>query len=134
MVSTSLDNSHPIMLFIEDVGDNKDNCVNAANKEQTDSDSNGIGDACSDDDDGDSLSDSEELKIGTSKTNPDSDKDGLPDGLEISGGTNPLKADTDGDNVNDKDDALVTKEAKGDTGIVNEGRVKNVRDDRQRFA
>ena len=90
----------------DDVGDNKDNCVNAANKEQTDSDSNGIGDACSDDDDGDSLSDSEELKIGTSKTNPDSDKDGLPDGLEISGGTNPLKADTDGDNANDKDDAF----------------------------
>jgi outer membrane protein assembly factor BamB len=55
------------------------------------------------DTDGDTLSDSQEVK--TLRTNPlskDSDKDGLDDNIEISLDTNPLVVDTDGDGIDDQ--------------------------------
>jgi hypothetical protein len=42
------------------------------------------------DSDGDGLTDSEELRLGTDPFNPDTDGDGYPDGLEVALGSNPL--------------------------------------------
>jgi|GEM_PF-1556285 len=76
--------------------------------------SGGSGDA---DDDGDGLTNDEEINItGTDPNDPDTDGDGINDGDEVSGGgsansydegvdTNPLDADTDDDGVSDGDEA-----------------------------
>lgn len=53
------------------------------------------------DTDGDGLSDTFELKSGTSPINTDTDGDGLSDGIELHLGTDPLKKDTDGDVLSD---------------------------------
>jgi len=53
------------------------------------------------DSDGDGLSDSEELLLGTSPQNPDTDSDGLTDAQEVQIGTNPLAKDTDRDGISD---------------------------------
>jgi chitodextrinase len=44
------------------------------------------------DSDGDGLTNTEELALGTSRTNPDTDGDGINDGMEVALGTNPLVA------------------------------------------
>src|SRR5262249_3865926 len=49
----------------------------------------------------DGLLNGDELRYGTSPTNPDSDGDGLLDGQEVTLGTNPTKPDTDGDSASD---------------------------------
>ncbi|GEM_PF-5863972 len=86
--------------------DGADNCFVVANAGQLDSDNNGVGDACSPDDDGDGLPD--DLEIVQYHTNPklaDTDGDGLSDPAEIVvTKTDPLRADTDGDGVNDAKD------------------------------
>lgn len=65
------------------------------------------------DQDGDGLTNAEELAGGTDQTNPDTDGDGLNDGAEVAGGSDPLnpcdpddtlpgcQVDTDGDGVTD---------------------------------
>jgi len=88
------------------VGDNGDNCKMAPNYDQRDSNGDGVGDACSFDDDGDGLSDVEELKFGCDPLNADSDFDGLSDSFEVASGLNPLKADSDLDGVDDAEDVF----------------------------
>jgi hypothetical protein len=63
-------------------------------------------DPCNADTDGDGLSDSEEiLLVGTDPLNADTDGDGLSDGEEVLLiGTDPLNADTDGDGLSDGDE------------------------------
>ncbi|MGA1873724.1 MAG: transglutaminase domain-containing protein, partial [Thermoplasmatota archaeon] len=51
--------------------------------------------------DGDGLSDSLELNIGTSVSRNDTDDDGLLDGFEYSLGLSPVNNDTDGDGIDD---------------------------------
>ncbi|MEP0842405.1 MAG: VWA domain-containing protein [Phycisphaerae bacterium] len=53
------------------------------------------------DDDGDGVSDNNELNAGTDPFDPDTDDDGLTDGQEGPSGTNPLDPDTDGDGLLD---------------------------------
>ena len=58
------------------------------------------------DDDGDGISDDQEIIDGTDPLNPDSDGDGLNDGDEANEGTDPLNPDTDGDGTPDGEDAF----------------------------
>ena len=57
------------------------------------------------DDDGDGLTNSEEILYGTDRDNPDSDGDGLSDGDEVHiYSTDPAQADSDGDLLSDDGD------------------------------
>jgi Bacterial TSP3 repeat len=56
----------------------------------------------SDDKDGDGLTDSEELKLGTNPQKIDTDNDGLTDHFEVNVlKTDPKRADSDGDGISD---------------------------------
>lgn len=61
------------------VVDQKDNCVSISNSDQADSDNDGLGDICDDDDDNDGLTDDVEKEIGLKPTQTDSDTDGIED-------------------------------------------------------
>jgi hypothetical protein len=52
------------------------------NPDQTDTDDDGIGDACDTDDDNDGLSDTAEAAAGTDPLDPDTDNDGVLDGAD----------------------------------------------------
>jgi Tol biopolymer transport system component len=59
------------------------------------------------DDDGDGLTNQQELELGTDPNNPDTDNDELSDGEEVNRlGTNPLNPDTDADELTDGDEVL----------------------------
>lgn len=85
----------------DSVADVADNCPLVANANQADLDSDGIGDLCDNDADGDGLDSSQETAAGTNPLQEDTDGDGLNDGQEIGIGTNPLDTDTDGDGISD---------------------------------
>ena len=64
------------------VDDDEDNCPNDSNASQTDSDDDGIGNACDDDDDNDGVDDDVEEEIGTDPEDADTDDDGTTDALD----------------------------------------------------
>jgi len=111
------------------VPDASDNCVNAYNPNQTNTDltneTNNLlpieGDACDTDIDGDGvLNSADKFPFNANESvdtdgdgvgnnaDLDDDNDGVPDSVEISNGTNPLLADTDGDGRNDLNDKCPT--------------------------
>ena len=88
--------------------DNVDNCPKDSNADQADADSNGQGDVCDIDTDGDGVLNDAEEGQGTSPTNPDSDADGANDGLDncpALANADQVDTDEDGDgNACDTDD------------------------------
>jgi hypothetical protein len=88
------------------VPESADNCPVDPNLHQTDTDSDGAGDACDADDDGDGLPDSYEIvHLCVFDLVPDSDSDTDGDGLthldEYGQGTDPCDADSDADGLPD---------------------------------
>ena len=97
------------------IEDTEDNCPAVTNADQTNTDTDGQGDACDTDDDNDGMSDTyeiangllplvddaagdldedgltnlEEFQLGSSANNTDSDGDGLTDDVEVAQGRNP---------------------------------------------
>ena len=107
----------------DSVVDSVDNCPLIFNPDQADSNSNGIGDACdSSDTDGDGLSDTEELVLGTNPVNPDTDGDGTPDGLDpapldptVGGNKLPMMVSLPNINGSSADEvAVLFEDAEGD--------------------
>ncbi|MAA80403.1 MAG: hypothetical protein CL916_14200, partial [Deltaproteobacteria bacterium] len=84
--------------------DSTDNCILIVNAQQTDSNGDGIGDACSDTD-SDGLFDWEEVIAGSDINLSDTDSDGLSDYDEVyTHLTDPSLADTDSDGLLDGDE------------------------------
>lgn len=74
--------SNPLLVDsdADTVEDPYDNCIAAANTGQDDLDGDGAGDACDTDDDGDGLTDAQELVLGSNRLSADTDEDGFIDG------------------------------------------------------
>jgi uncharacterized protein YkwD len=101
---TAMDNTVPSDTDTDGLNDDVDNCPDAANGDQLDTDGDGQGDACDNDDDNDGLDDGAET--GTHGTNPlkaDTDNDGMDDLYEVNNGLDPTiddaALDKDGDGI-----------------------------------
>ena len=80
------------------IEDDSDNCASVANADQLDTDSDGLGNACDDDDDGDGIEDDSDNCASVANANQlDTDSDGLG---------NSCDNDDDGDGVADTTDAF----------------------------
>ena len=112
--------------------DGDDNCVSDSNVDQTDTDADGLGNACDNDDDNDGLSDTLEITIGTNPLLADSDGDTLSDGEEVGydgdftlytpgQDLNPLSNDTDGDGLLDAADPIPLTVNIGDGDMTADG-------------
>ena len=99
------------------IENDSDNCASVANEDQLDTDSDGLGNACDADDDGDGVLDGPDaFPLDATETldtdgdavgnnaDTDDDDDGLTDQEESVLGTDPLITDTDSDGVGDKGD------------------------------
>lgn len=73
----------------DEIQDDLDNCPAISNADQKDSDLDGYGDVCDDDDDNDGLTDGIEMAFGSNPFNNDTDGDGELDYDEWMNGTHP---------------------------------------------
>nr|WP_276571910.1 DUF4114 domain-containing protein [Desulfonema magnum] len=108
------DGTEPVDTDGDGVADDADNCPSVANPDQTNSDDDGMGDACDTDDDNDGTpdetdafpldpaeqSDADEDGVGNN-ADTDDDNDGMPDAWETQYGLNPLGDDASEDKDND---------------------------------
>ncbi len=102
--ATHMDNNSDDIAAINEYPAVVDNCPSVIYPYQTDSNNNGIGDACdsNSDSDNDGLSDQQEIQLETDPVNSDTDKDEISDGWEIKYHLNPLSAnDASFDSDND---------------------------------
>ena len=92
----------------DNVGDNSDNCPAIANQDQLDTDQDTLGNVCDDDDDNDTLTDTEEESLGTDPLLADTDEDSADDAADncpLDANEDQLDTDQDGaGNVCDSDD------------------------------
>ncbi len=93
-------------LDTDGVLNDRDNCPEAPNKDQQDSDKDKTGDACDNDNDNDGMPDEWEAKYGLNPLDSndaliDSDGDGLANLEEFKSGASPKKRDTDNDGADD---------------------------------
>lgn len=117
---------------LDGVIDTGDNCNGVFNPDQADADSDGLGDACDDDADGDGYDDHTDDNC-PSVSNPDqadsdgdgvgdvcddegadTDGDGMIDSMEAADGCDPNNADTDGDGIDDGVEILYGLDCAGD--------------------
>lgn len=131
----------------DEILDVRDNCVDVVNFDQLDTDGDGVGDACDDDDDGDTIPDGDDLcplvvsghpVIGGGIEQADNDDDGQGDPCDKNDDSdifpdlidncplidNPLQVDSDGDGLgnacdNDADNDGVTDSRDNCLGVAN---------------
>ena len=88
------------------IDDDSDNCLDIINATQTDTDNDGMGDACDNDDDNDGLTDLEEVTLGSNPLLVDTDNDGSGDKTDNCPITlNNSQTDTDNDGMGDACDS-----------------------------
>jgi len=107
----------------DEVSDTVDNCRLVQNGEQADLNSDGEGDACDDDIDGDGLLNDDEIGLETDPMNVDSDGDNISDGEEV--GPDVLEAyNSDGDEdidaieLDSDDDGVLDVDEAGDDDLA----------------
>lgn len=101
--------------------DNTDNCPIISNSAQTDTDNDGIGNACDADDDNDGLTDAEEAILGTNPLLSDTDGDGLADNIDVFP-TNPDETnDIDTDGIGNNIDNCPVTANSSQTDVDNDG-------------
>lgn len=96
------DDSESLDSDSDSIGNNADNCPNVANTDQADLDSDGIGDVCDDDRDGDGVLNADEVAAGSDPDMFDTDSDTIGDGADncpVVSNTN--QEDLDNDSVGD---------------------------------
>jgi hypothetical protein len=105
-----LDSSEQYDTDGDGVGDNGDNCTSVANTSQTNTDNDGLGNACDTDDDNDGVNDADDAWALDPAASKDTDGDGMPDEwnpgkTQADSTSNPmlvLDNDDDNDGVNDE--------------------------------
>ena len=108
---SAMDNTVPPDSDTDGLNDDVDNCPNAANSDQLNTDNDSQGDACDNDDDNDGLDDGAETDThGTNPLKADTDSDGMDDLYEVLNGLNPTVndagTDKDGDGISNLQEFL----------------------------